>query len=237
MQALVLTWRRQQQGARLMFEPEAESAVDGVWWEVVYSNTMEGAGRAMELEGALQTFAATVEVAGALGDGQLAKQMEDLGGQQGWRLGLVRLSAGAVAPVASAVCVVSEARPRRGRVFRMMALAVDKEMRGQGLASEAMARLKAELLLVVGPRFELKADLASYMKKGGAGFYAKQGWTGGKGIWSWRSEVRRCLGWRELGICLTSVQLQQRAMERHRLVTGWRQCCGSCTRGGCCWWC
>ena len=27
------------------------------------------------------------------------------------------------------------------------------------------------------------------MKKGGAGFYAKQGWTGGEGIWSWRAEV------------------------------------------------
>ena len=52
-----------------------------------------------------------------------------------------------------------------------------------------MARLKAELLLVTGPRFELKADLASCMKKGGAGFYSKQGRAGGKGIWSWRSEV------------------------------------------------
>ena len=55
---------------------------------------MEGAGRAIEVDGALQTFAETVEVLGALGDGQLAKKLEDLGGQQGWRLGLVRLSAG-----------------------------------------------------------------------------------------------------------------------------------------------
>ena len=71
----------------------------------------------------------------------------------------------------------------------MMAPAVDEGMRGQGLASEAMARLKAELLLVAGPRFELKADLASCMKKDGAGIYAKQGWADGEGIWSWRSKV------------------------------------------------
>ena len=87
------------------------------------------------------------------------------------------------------MCVVSEARPRRGRLFRMMALAMDGEMRGQGLATEAMARVKAELLLVAGPRFELRADLASCMKKGGAGFYESQGWTGGGGMWSWRSEA------------------------------------------------
>ena len=35
--------------------------------------------------------------------------------------------------------------------------------------------MKAELLLVAGPRFELRADLASCMKKGGARFYANQG--------------------------------------------------------------
>ena len=124
-----------------------------------------------------------------MGDGQLAKQLEGPGGRQGWRLGLVRLLAGAVAPVASAVCVVSEARSRRGRVFRVMSLAADTGMRGRGLAPKAMARLKAELPLVAGPRLELKADLAARMKEGGAGFYAKQGWTGGGGIWSWRSEV------------------------------------------------
>ena len=75
-------------------------------------------------------------VGGATGGGQLAKQlpMGDLGGQEGWRLGLVRLAAGDLAPTVSAVCVASEARPRRGRVFRMVALAVDGEMRGQGLA-------------------------------------------------------------------------------------------------------
>ena len=42
------------------------------------SSTGEGAGRAMGLGGALQAFAATVEVAGALGDGQLAMQLGDL---------------------------------------------------------------------------------------------------------------------------------------------------------------
>ena len=159
------------------------------WWEVIYGSTVEGAARAVELDVALQAFAATVEVDGASGDGQLAKQLGDLSGQEGWRLGLVRMVAGDLSPVVSAVCVVSEARPRRGRVFRMMALAVDGMMRGQGLATEAMARMKAELLLVAGPRFELRADLASCMKKGGAGFYASQGWSGVGGIWSWRSEA------------------------------------------------
>jgi hypothetical protein len=37
-------------------------------------------------------------------------------------------------------------------VFRMMALAVDGKMRWQRLATGAIARLKAELLLVAGPR-------------------------------------------------------------------------------------
>ena len=98
-----------------------------------------------------------------------AIQLGDLGGQKGWRLGIIRLSAGDPVPTVSAVCVVSEARAgRQGvRVFRMMALTVDELVRGQGLAMEAMARMKAELLLVAGPRFELRADLASCMEKGG----------------------------------------------------------------------
>jgi hypothetical protein len=50
---------------------------------VIYGSTMEGAARARELDGALQAFAATVEVDGAHGDGQLAKQLGDLGGQEG----------------------------------------------------------------------------------------------------------------------------------------------------------
>ena len=114
--------------------------------------------------------------------------MGDLGGQKSWRLGLIRLTAGNLAP---AVCVVSEARAKRGRMFRMMALAVGGEMRGQGLATGAIRRLKEELSLVAGhgPRFGLMADLASCMRNGGAGFYARQGWTGGKGSWSWRPEA------------------------------------------------
>ena len=64
----------------------------------------------------------------------------------------------------------------------MMALAVGEEMRGQGLATWAITRLKAELLLVAWPRFELMADLASCMRSGGAGFNTRQGWTGGEGI-------------------------------------------------------
>jgi GNAT superfamily N-acetyltransferase len=98
---------------------------------------------------------------------------------------LIRLTAGDPAPIVSAVCVVSEVRAGRhgGRVFRRMALAVDGEMRGQGLASEAMARVKAYLLLEAGPRLEMKADIASCMSRDGARFYASQGWTGGGGIW------------------------------------------------------
>ena len=54
-------------------EPETEPASDESWWEVTYGSTVEGAARATELEVALQAFAATVEVDGAHGDGQLAK--------------------------------------------------------------------------------------------------------------------------------------------------------------------
>ena len=118
------------------------------------SSTGEGAGRAMGLGGALQAFAATVEVAGAPGDGQLDIQLGDLGGKRGWRLaiGIIRLT-GDLTPAVSAVCVVSESRPRRGRVFRMMALAVEGKMRGRRIATEAIARLKAELALRAGPGF------------------------------------------------------------------------------------
>ena len=188
-------------------ESEAEPAPDESWWEVIYGSTTEGAARAVELGGALQAFAATVEVDGALGDGQLAIQLGDLGGQKGWRLGLIRLTAGDLSPTVSAACVVSEGRPRRGRVFRMMALAVDGLVRGQGLATEAMARMKAELLLVAGPRFEMRADLASCMEKGGARFYASQGWNGVGGIWSWRSEATEVEG--ALGLLASGEALEQ----------------------------
>ena len=87
---------------------EAEPASDESWWEVVYGSTAEGAARAVELSMALQAFAATVEVDGALGDGQLAVQLGNLGGQEGWRLGLIRLTAGDLTPAVSAACVVAE---------------------------------------------------------------------------------------------------------------------------------
>ena len=120
----------------------------GWWWTAVQRR---------ELDKALQAFAATVEVDGALGDGQLTMQLGDLGGQRGWRLGLIRLTAGVLTPTVSAARVVSEARARRGRMFRMMALAVDGEMRGQGLATGAIRRLKGELLQV-GDWSEVWAD-------------------------------------------------------------------------------
>ena len=130
-----------------------------------------------------------MEVDGALGDVQLAMQLGGLGGQKGWRLGLIRLTAGDLAPVVSDACVVSEARARRGRTSRMMALTVGEVTRGHGLATGAIGRLKEELLVVAGPRFGLVADLALCMRRGGTGFYARQGWTGGGGSWSWRSET------------------------------------------------
>ena len=57
-----------------------------------------------------------------------------------------------------------------------------------------MARMNAKLLLEAGPRFELKADLASCMKRGGARFYASQGWTGGG---AYGHGGPRLLRWRE----------------------------------------
>ena len=51
---------------------------------MIYGNTEEGAGRVVELGVAIQAFVEAVEVDGAKGDGQLAKQLGDLGGQEGW---------------------------------------------------------------------------------------------------------------------------------------------------------
>ena len=48
-------------------EPEAEPAADESWWEVIYGDTVEGAGRTMELDTTLQAFASAVEVDGAMG--------------------------------------------------------------------------------------------------------------------------------------------------------------------------
>ena len=56
-----------------------EATVAESWWVVVDSSTVEWVGRAVELDVALQAFAATVEVDGASGDGQLAKQLGDWG--------------------------------------------------------------------------------------------------------------------------------------------------------------
>ena len=82
-------------GAEAGDEPEADPAANESWWEVIYGNTVEGVGRAMKLDMALHAFAATVEVDGANGGGQLAKQLGGLGGQAvGWGLGLFRPTAG-----------------------------------------------------------------------------------------------------------------------------------------------
>ena len=72
-------------------------------------------------------------------------------------------------------------------MFRMMALAVGEVARGQGLSTGAIGRLEEEQVVVAGPRFGLVADLVSCMRKGGAGFYVRQGWAGGGGSWSWRT--------------------------------------------------
>ena len=75
-------------------------------------------------------------------------------------------------------------------MFRVMALAVDGKMRGQGLATGAIGRLQEELLVVAGPKFGLVADLAACMRRGGGvGFYARLGWIGGNGSWPCRSEA------------------------------------------------
>ena len=76
---------------------DVEAAAVESRWVVVDSSTMEGVGRAMEPDVALQAFVATVEADGAWGDGQLTMQLGNLGGQKGWRLGLVRLAAGGMA--------------------------------------------------------------------------------------------------------------------------------------------
>ena len=49
-----------QEGAKAEAEaeagPEAEPDIDGAWWEVIYGSTVEGAGRATELDATLQAF-------------------------------------------------------------------------------------------------------------------------------------------------------------------------------------
>ena len=56
------------------------AAGGGPWCGMGGSGKVLGVGRAVELKMALQAFAVTVEVDGALGGGQLAMQLGDLGG-------------------------------------------------------------------------------------------------------------------------------------------------------------
>ena len=50
-------------------------------------------------------------------------------------------------------------------------------------------RLQEGLAMVAGTRYKLVADLASCMREGGAGFYARQRWAGGGGIREWCPSV------------------------------------------------
>ena len=57
--------------------------------------------------------------------------------------------------------------------------------------------------MVAGPGYRLVADLAPCIKKGGAGFCARQGWTGGGGVWGWSTRATfggsdRGEGWRQV---------------------------------------
>ena len=65
-----------------------------------------------------------------------------MSGGKGWRLSLVRLVEKCGIPEIQAVCVVSKARARRGKAFRMKALAVqkpsEKGLRGRGLVAGAI---------------------------------------------------------------------------------------------------
>ena len=58
----------------------------------------------------------------------------------------------------------------------------------RGLAAEVPEELQEELA-VAGTRYKLVADLAFCVKKDDAGFYARQGWTGGGEVWGWSSRV------------------------------------------------
>ena len=135
-------------GARAAGAAEARRAVEPEpWWAVLDSSTEEGEDPPVMLLEALVAFAMSVEVAGLRGDGQLLTELEDVRGGKGWRLSLVRLVEKDGAMEVQAVCVVSKAkkRARSGTVFRMQALAVKEELRGRGLAAEALRRLQVEL--------------------------------------------------------------------------------------------
>ena len=58
--------------------------------------------------------------------------------------------------------------------------------------------------MVVGSKYRLVADLASCMRKGGTGFYARQGWASGGGVYEWSFEITyggqdRGEGWQARG--------------------------------------
>ena len=77
----------------------------GWWWTAVQWRVL--AGRAVELDVALHAFAATVEVDGAWGDGQLWQCSWEtwVAKRAAWGLGSVRLTAGGLAPMVSAACL------------------------------------------------------------------------------------------------------------------------------------
>ena len=110
-------------------------------------STVEGVDGPVRLVEALKAFAMSVEVAGLRGDGQLLTELEDVSGGKGWRLSLARLVEKDGTLEVQAVCVVSKVRgtARSGKIFRMKALAVKKELRGRGLAAEALKRLQVAL--------------------------------------------------------------------------------------------
>ena len=64
-----------------------------------------------------------------------------------------------------------------------------KKLRGRGLAAEAVKRLHEELGRVAGSDYKLVVDVAACMEKEGVGFYARQGWAGGNGVWEWDSRT------------------------------------------------
>ena len=83
------------------------------WWEVVDNGTTDGVSRAMCLGETLRAFAANVEVDGAEGGGQLATKLGNMDGEEGWRLGLVKLVKQDQVPEIQAVCVVLNGKARR----------------------------------------------------------------------------------------------------------------------------
>ena len=111
------------------------------------SNNKEGEDPPVMPMEALVAFVMTMEVVGLRGDGQLLIELEGVRGGEGWRLSLVRLVERNRAMEVQAVCVVPKAkkRARSGTVCRMQALVVKEELRGRGLAAEALSGLQAEL--------------------------------------------------------------------------------------------